>query len=263
MKNLHFLLFISFIIGLTLPANAQLSEREDNPSVIKTGTRPVEGNFGLFVGPRFSEIREMTDNNIDVRGLPLVNVKYYLSNNVEGRVGIQYYKTKQILEGTLAEDEVGNSVDNQIESFFRLSPGIAYHFSPRNILDAYVGVSIPFGTENNKVETNWENESTGDYVEEAVKKSTFVYGYNFFIGLQAFVADLPFAIGLEYGISGLIHSGLQYEHEYSESIEGNNENQTFYTTDGNNFSVKYDDLKFKKFEGGSDLRITLSYFFGK
>ncbi len=205
----------------------------------------------------------MTDENINVRGLPLVNFKYYVSNNTESRIGIQYYKTKQIMEGTLYEDEIGNTIDNLTESFFRISPGVAHHFSPKNILDAYVGVSIPVGTETKRVHTKWEDEGTGDYIDESVKKFTLVYGYNFFIGLQAFVADLPFAIGLEYGISGLVHSGLKYEHEYDEDIAGNSESMTFYTADGNNLSVKYDDLKFKKFEGGADLRVTISYFFSR
>ena len=267
-KLVHALLFFG-IMSLVIPAHAQLSEREDNPSVIKTGTRPVAGNFGLFIGPTFTEISEMMDKNINVRGLPLVNVKHYFTNNFEGRVGIQYYRTKQKLEDDLSEDEIGLTIDNKTNTFFRLHPGIAYHFSPRNILDVYVGVEIPFGTENDKVtqrtEFNTEQQS-GDYTETAIKKSTFVYGYNFFVGLQAFIADLPFAIGLEYGISGLRHSGLQYEVEESEDIAGNSESMTYFTTDDpiqNPMLTKYSDLKYAEFEGGADLRITLSYYFGK
>jgi hypothetical protein len=265
MRTLIYSLFFIGLLGLSFPAQAQLSEREDNPSVLKTGTRPVAGNFGLFIGPTFSEISEMINKNINVRGLPIVNIKYYFTDNVAGRVGIQYYKTKQKLEGDLAEDEIGFTIDNETNTFFRLHPGVAYHFSPRNILDAYVGVEIPFGTENHKVtqrtEYNTEDQS-GDFSEAAVTKSTFVYGYNFFIGLQAFIADLPFAIGLEYGISGLRHTGLQYKVEESESFGGNSESMTYYTKD-NTTLTKYSDLKYSQFVGGADLRFTFSYFFGK
>ncbi|MCB0804945.1 MAG: hypothetical protein KDC05_04050 [Bacteroidales bacterium] len=268
MRTIIFALFFLGLFGFSLTANAQLSEREDNPSVLKTGTRPVEGNFGLFVGPTFTEISEMIDKDINVRGLPLVNLKYYFTDNVEGRVGIQYYKTKTKIEGDLAEDQVGYVIDNMSRSFFRLHPGFAYHYSPRNILDVYMGAEIPVGTESHKVSQRTESTMEGftaDYMEQNVTKSTFVYGYNLFIGLQAFVADLPFAIGLEYGISGLFHSGLQYEVEYSERNGDNSESMTYYTTENpfEYFNVtRYSDLKYNKFEGGADLRITLSYFFG-
>jgi len=99
-------LFIFLAFGFVQTTNAQLSERDNNPSVIKSGTRPVQGNFGLFIGPRFTEISEMLDENIDVRGLPLVNVKYFVTDNIEGRFGIQYYKTRQVFDGSLSEGEL-------------------------------------------------------------------------------------------------------------------------------------------------------------
>jgi hypothetical protein len=257
------ILMLILIAGIVMPAAAQLSKRENNPSVIKTGTRPETGDFGLFIGPSIAEIGEMADNDIEFRGLPLVNVKLFLSNKTESRLGIQYYKTRTKIDGTLAENEIGTTIDSKTESFFRITPGVAHHFSPKNILDAYMGVGIPLGTESYKVETNWMDEATGDFQDHAITKSSFVYGYNLFIGLQAYVADLPFAFGLEYGIYGIMHTGLKYKHELTQEIGGVSDNQTYYTTDETGFGTNYSELKYKKFEGGSDLRLTLSYFFGK
>ena len=64
-----------------------------------------------------------------------------------------------------------------------LYPGIAYHFSRRNLLDVYVGAELPLG---------WSSDrsilESGDMTSRTTK-SAFVIGLGAFIGLQAYIAD--------------------------------------------------------------------------
>ena len=65
-------------IGL---AQAQLSEGKTYSSKIINGNRPECGDWGLYFGPSFLEIKELVNPKIDVIGLPLINVKYYAIDN--------------------------------------------------------------------------------------------------------------------------------------------------------------------------------------
>ncbi len=245
----------------------QLSTRESIPSVIHMGTRPEAGNFGIFIGPSISEIKDMVDKGIRWKGLPLVNFKYYIKDRLEVRLGLQFSKTREksdgdLLnisndyfeeeEGEMPDEEVGNTSVKVIDmnSYNRLTPGIAYHFSPQNIVDVYVGANVPLGWDRYK---SVHNE--GD-IKNEVSQNVFVVGVGGFIGLQWFVADLPVALGFEYGFYGLSQSGMKYKHVVSDGETS----QTYYTKDEND-GVLYDNLKHSKFDFGTDLRITLSYYF--
>jgi hypothetical protein len=269
MKKLFYIILLVAFSGVSDCLQAQLSEREDNPSVLKVGTRPVKGDFGLLFGPSFVELEDFADKDIDIRGLPLLKFKYYLSDNFELRLGIQNYKRGKSFDGALAPDNGGYTIDNELKSFFRLTPGVAYHFSHKNILNIYVGGEIPFGSDKYRVDRRYEMASAlanRDYMETNITKTTSVYGYSFFIGMQAFIADLPMAIGVEYGMARLVNSNLQYEVDYSERIDGSSESFNYFTA--NNpldyyDLVEYSDLKYSKFESGANLRLTFSYYFMK
>lgn len=253
-------------VSLCVPfVNAQLSERYDNPSSFITGTRPVQGNFGLTIGPSFVELEDFFDKDINARGLPLIKFKYYTTDNFEVRLGFQHYKTNQTMEGNLLLNEAGYSIDNRFKSFNRISIGGAYHFSPKNLLDVYVGAALPIGSDKYEVTSRWEHASNfilNDFFEEIITKNTRVYGYNLFIGLQAFIADLPIAIGFEYGLTGWMNSGLQYEVERLERVDGNTTTMNYFTNEKPRItSTKYDNLQYDRYESGTDLRITFSYYF--
>lgn len=244
-------------------ASAQISTGESTAHVIKTGNRPEAGDFGIFIGPSFSEIMDMIDSKIKVRGVPLVNFKYYSTSQLEWRLGLQFYKTSEKLKGDLMED-AGSVTNKKMESYNRITPGVAYHFSSRNILDVYVGASLPFGWDRNR--QIGESKYNGVKELNNVTRGSFVIGAGGFIGLQAFVADLPFSIGLEYGFSGLLHTGLKNKHE----VQSGDEKQTYYTPsdkdmikDFGDEGSRYDKLHAKKGEFGSDVRITFSYYFKK
>lgn len=242
-------------VGYTL-GFAQLSTGKNSASVIKTGNRPQAGDYGIFIGPSYSEIKDMCDNNVEFRGFPLVNLKYYSSDNVEWRLGLQFYKTREKIKGDVIDDnfkDLGSIKNKSVESYNRITPGIAYHFSPRNLLDVYVGGSLPLGW-NRDGNIN-EAKYDGEEMINNVTRTSFVIGIGAFIGLQAFVADLPFSIGLEYGLSGLVRTGNKYKHEISTERG----TKTYYTT--NNSHAIYDKLHSKNGDFGSDVRLTLSYYF--
>lgn len=244
-------LFILCLFGCYTLTYAQLSTRENVASVIHTGTRPEAKDFGIFIGPSASEVKMMIDKDIRWRGLPLVNFKYYFKAKLEGRIGLQFSKTREKSEGDLLSGGSTKTID--VNSFNRITPGIAYHFSSKNLIDVYVGANMPLGWDRYKS----VNNGSGDKNE--VSQNVFVIGLGGFIGLQWFVADLPVSIGLEYGFYGLNQRGMKYKHV----VRSGESTQTFYTNDLGNDSPRYDNLKHTKFDVGSDARVTLSYYFKK
>ena len=188
-------------------AQAQLSQGQTYSTKIVTGNRPVAGDWGLYFGPSYSEIADLVETwgsqDEKAFGLPLINLKYYLSDRTEMRFGIQYNGHTTNASGNYNvnfdeiydyyEEDFGTRniplTDKYYTRRFRVSPGIAYHFSPKNILDVYVGATIPVGvdamnsvyeTENYQVVTN---DATGAHSLQKydVKDN---YNYNSFtIGL--------------------------------------------------------------------------------
>ena len=202
-------LFLTACFAFMCVAQAQLSEGQPRSTTIKTGNRPGAGDWGLYVGPSFSEVVDLInwaksvkkDEGIAiVRGLPLVNVKYYIKDNLEFRTGIQFYNVVNKYVGTVGTDNVA-AKNKYSNALFRLSPALTYHFPTKNIVDVYMGGQLPFGFDIDK-----DINELGDFKRNATRNS-FVIGIGAIVGLQVFVADLPFSIGLEYGLSGLLKCG--------------------------------------------------------
>ncbi|MDE6451671.1 MAG: hypothetical protein K2L23_05180, partial [Odoribacter sp.] len=144
MKTKLFLTVVCMCASYTF-GFAQLSTGKNSASVIKTGNRPQAGDYGIFIGPSYSEIKDMCDNNVEFRGFPLVNFKYYSSDHVEWRLGLQFSRTREKLKGDILNDDyknIGTVKNKDTKSYNRITPGIAYHFSPRNLLDVYVGGTL-------------------------------------------------------------------------------------------------------------------------
>lgn len=252
-------------------AQAQLSEGETYSSTIVTGNRPQAGDWGLFVGPSLSEIKDIINSDIQFSGFPLINIKRYLTDNLEIRAGLQYAGKTTKAKGNFNEqyyvqgNETTMSIpltDKYYNRTFRLTPGIAYHFSPKNILDVYVGAAIPIGVDAQKS----INEAK-DYIDVDGKLisidyrnnssyNSFVIGLNAFIGLQAFVADLPLSLGLEYGLSGLIRTNDQVYHEVTDNA-GNL--QKYYTNPNQYHEFTSLDCSTKYMN--NDIRFTITYYF--
>lgn len=260
-------------------AQAQLSQGQTYSTKIVTGNRPGAGDWGLYFGPSYSEIMDLIETSGSQTekafGLPLINLKYYAGDRAEIRMGIQYNGHSETTNGTyLGEygEEYGNRelFDNSkfAERRFRVSPGFAYHFSPKNVLDVYVGATIPIGLDNMRQidESNYYLEVLNPNTEELnlkeyerrdnYKYNSFVIGVGAFIGLQAFVADLPLSLGFEYGLTGMLRTNDKVFHEATND-EG--ETQAYYTTGLDGFH--YDELTNKSQYMGSDLRFTITYYF--
>lgn len=239
-----------------LQAQSVLTQGNPYASNMKTGNRPGAGDWGLYIGPSYSEVMDMMNcfskySSIDiVRGLPLLNVKYYTSDHFELRGGLQYYKLGYRSEGT---ELLTNATQTFKESewYFRLIPGCAYHFSSKNVLDVYAGAALPLGFEGqtykDETPTNWNNE---------YRKSLCV-GLEAFVGLQAFVADLPLSIGLEYGFGGMFHTGEKLTYE---TTDVNGVKQTTCSDLSGTLDYK-DDFKANSGIFGSDFRLTITYYF--
>lgn len=239
--------------------SAQITTREDAPSVLRFGTRPMAGNYGVFIGPSIFGIVDLvksTENvgqNTFLLGLPMINVKYYKTDDVEWRLGIQMAneKTRLVGEPDTTLPIIGNQKEVLSESVFRLTPAITRHFSRKNIMDVYMGGGVMLGLNGYRDVVEFNNLNS-----RAISQTVFVGGFSFIMGMQAFIADLPVAIGIEYGISAMGHCGMQYK--VSEMIGGTE--QLYYMNDLNDLNQYYK-LRVKNFMMGNDIRLTLSYFF--
>lgn len=245
-------LFVAFLIALgsALTANAQLTTGVSSSKTIRTGNRAEAGDCGIYAGASLNL-------NDEVTPLPLINFKYMSTDNFEMRIGLEAAKTKEKLAGDILQGESTITKDDQKygRSTLMLYPGIAYHFSKLNILDVYVGAELPLG---------WDASTSSSIATEYTSKTTkrsFVIGLGAFIGLQAYIADLPLAVGVEYGLSSRLDAGLKYKNEFTT----NNQTTITYSPTNDfqhiNRNDIYDKLKARKGEIGSQIRLTLSYYF--
>ncbi|MCU0473797.1 MAG: hypothetical protein MUC93_10600 [Bacteroidales bacterium] len=263
-KIIPLIILLFFVINLT--GYSQLSDRVNSPSTFKVGTRPLQGNMGLYFGLAYNEIEYWFDHDLDYTGLPIVSLKYYMTDNDVIRIGIQTSKTKEKIKGTVDPLVDGSSLTEKNyvdkESRFLFSPGIEHHFTSSNILDVYVGALLPFGWKGEEY-VNDESYTLGSYSHYTRSLFSFTYGYEVFVGIQSFVADLPLAIGLDFGVAGMGHLGTQYKHVVENRSGTITTKQTFYTTDADALGVKYKDMSSSdsKFQG--NVRLTIAYFFKK
>ena len=248
MKTKILLLTLLVSLGSVFTANAQLTTGVSSSKVIRTGNRAQAGDFGLYVGATTTAI----GNDANVNILPLLNLKYMKTDKLEMRVGLEINKTKEKLYGDV---DASTNDSKYSTSAVMVYPGIAHHFSNLNILDVYVGAELPLG---------WDASTSTSVVDNYTQRTTkraFVLGLGAFVGLQAYIADLPLAIGLEYGISSRLDLGLKYKNERTS-----NNTTTITYSPTNDFrslstSQEYDNLKARKGAIGNQIRVTLSYYF--
>ena len=247
------IVMILLLIG-SAPIMAQISEGEPYSRTIKTGNRPGDGDWGIFIGPSLNEIGAMIDSEISWGGLPLVNVKHYLSDEIELRCGIQMsrYIYKEVGDLIIEDGKTWDVKFKSAENYYRLTPGIAYHFSSKNLLDVYVGATLPLGVSGDSYISIIDGDNFGTQ-----KRTSFEIGLGAYIGLQCFVADLPVAIGFEYGISGYKYLGQKYK---NITTDEDGFEQIYYTTSAYGYD-EYEKLKSSQGYLGSDIRFTISYFF--
>jgi hypothetical protein len=284
-------IYLSVIMAcFALIASAQISEGVPSAKKYGTGNRPLKGAFGLYIGGESNLFKSLDDDPFSgFHFLPIVNLKYMVTDNLEARVGLKFWKERETLKFGNDEGEDPKSgaefvneeysakavrADNQIR------PGIAYHFTKSNLLDVYAGFEAMIGWQRT-VQNTWR---TIDGEETTLNRSnsSVQLGAGAFIGLQAFIARLPLAIGLEYGISTTWDGGLKQrtyyksgDTEYTVYSQDNSQFKLDPATDGvglNNYATNvggqrgdgtFDWMKARKGRWGSMIRVTLSYYFNR
>lgn len=246
-------------MGLALPSVAQITEGVPTAKTIRTGNRVQKGDFGIYMGVSSNMFKNMKDKDIKINNpLPLVNLKYMVTDRIETRLGLQFSKTSEKTSGDVFTDERLKETESMsgkyVESENLFQPGVAYHFSRSNLLDVYAGAELPFGWTRKASYDSYDNE------DSYTKMGAFSIGLGAFIGLQAYIADLPLALGVEYGISSMADLGCKYKIKEGKT-EYQIPNLGMVDFDQVSDRVKYDNLKARKGKIGNQFRITLTYFF--
>jgi hypothetical protein len=224
-------------------ATAQITTGKSSAQVVRTGNRAEAGNFGLYLGATADMFRNLVNiDEAELKALPLINFKYMVNDNVEARLGLEWWtmSTGNKVSGENASGDYKTKHKNKETSKY-FYPGIAYHFSNSNLLDVYVGAELPIGWESTVVKDFADSEAL-DYNTKTVTRD-FNIGLGAFVGLQAYVANLPLAVGVEYGISSL------------KTVSSNK-----YVTDEEQ-EYKPERRKDNTWNVGHQARLTLTYFF--
>jgi hypothetical protein len=285
------ILFSALMACFALTASAQISEGAPSAKKYTTGNRPMKGTFGLYIGAETNLFQELGAFN-GFHPLPVVNLKYMASDNFEVRLGMKFWKQRETLSfgndagedattgQTFVEEKYsgkGVYADNQ----FR--PGFAYHFTKSNLLDVYAGLEGIIGWR--RTVANVWTKIDGNEVTMNQRNAGIQFGAGAFIGLQAFIARLPLAIGLEYGISTVWDGALKNHTYYKDanteftvySEDGTHDNTTFdflttagmtggndqRTNAGSIYGDTFDYMKARKGRWGNTIRLTLSYYFNR
>lgn len=274
--------FVLFLILLSLGgynlSYAQITTGKPSSKVIRSGNRAQAGDFGVYLGAT-SDMLQAFNKDVTFSALPLINFKYMVTDQFEARVGLELYKTSKAFKGDAVRTDLNDpSKDVNVPLSYKdassnamLYPGIAYHFSKRNLLDVYVGAELPLGwTSETLRESSVDMEEVGGTIgylvgEMSTTKRAFVIGLGAFIGIQAYIADLPLALGAEFGISSRFDTGLKYKYVNTQG----GETQTYYRPDldfGEGESAEgvndnYSKLRARTGEIGGQVRLTLTYYF--
>lgn len=268
MKKITFSLLAMLLVVTS--AMAQISTGEPNASVLpRTGNRPQAGDYGLYLGASVTQIMDLVKLNDNIKAgddrafywaLPAFNIKYYATDNFEIRCGFEFAAQSKTDKTAYVKAEAGQNTNSTNRNFTRFFPGFAYHFNTKNILDVYLGAQVPIGF--NTTDINTIQIRDGKKQQNKFHQGDFVIGGGLFFGLQVFVADLPFAIGIETGYSG-------------QALLGNGNGKTTIVDDGKKYvyngrvegmsEQKYlPELKSSSHMEGTwhaDAAITFTYFF--
>lgn len=200
MKKIAMMMALAACVGLN--ANAQITTGESTSKVIKLGNRAQQGDFGLLFGGvvDFTNLSADDFDNVSakVNYMPLVNFKYMATDRLELRLGVDFNKKKDF---SSYKDDSDKYSDRTAQVNNRFLPGLAYHFCPSNVLDVYGGAALPLG---------W-SRTTSSFKDEDGKSQTlsncFRIGGELFVGAQAYIGNLPLAVGVEYGIGTMAKCG--------------------------------------------------------
>lgn len=274
------LLLLSLVMLFAAPSMmAQLTKGTPGADIVRTGNRAKAGDFGFYfsfynMGAEYmfgAFDRQFSGYESSRSPIPLVNVKYMVSNELEFRMGIEI--KKQTLRANTGELSIPGDTDsfmNQTQNLLTMvdniiTPGIAYHFSKSNILDVYIGAELPLGYTRDRMRSRTDIED--NFYFQRYTSNTWNVGLAGFLGLQAYIGNLPLAIGMEWGIFGRFNLNNKGTFEVQMDKDSDPIKQYMITHDeiANEFGFgPFDEITTaRKFFAGNQLRFTITYFFNK
>lgn len=262
---------------------AQLSERENDATMVKLGARPQSGNLALTFGFNFGALLSNDNNAADASLFTgnffaqgdFLTFKYYQSDDLAIRFALRLSKHSTKLKGEAMTDSTGyydgtanSAVKEDLtkvnEREYVFVPGIEKHFSTSNIFDVYMGADLylGFGKEDSTFETTSNN---GDYIKYKHKKSSTIIGIGGIIGFNVFIAHLPISVGLEYGLNLKWTLGGRYKVEQSMRSGNISDESKYQVDDIAAPGVHYKKLKKSRFDmdTNQDVRLVLNLYFAQ
>jgi hypothetical protein len=263
-RKISTLIFTFWGISVFAQNSAGLTTRQNLPSwTYNQGTRPAAGTFGFYLGSTLDELSNFSTTN----PLSYMNVRWYKTEALVFRGGLRLFNERTSLSAEGSNDPIIGSPESQLEkksseSQYGLSLGVEKHLSPDNMIDIYIAGDLKGGFRRN-LDYSLEKPFTGDEVEIRTSRGSFDYGFGVGLGFQAFIADLPLALGVEAGFQAY-GSALQkgnvtqkvgavtteYQFEVDENLDGA-------------IGDKYTSLSVSRFNLNSGLRFSLCYFFNR
>ena len=280
------LLSIALVL-VTTCSFAQLSERENDATMIKLGARPQAGDmsltFGFDLGGALDSNKAdatLFTGNFFAKG-DFLTFKWYRSDDIVIRAAIRLSKHSSKLVGEIADTTAFNQIEfgGNFESRandrnFVIVPGIEKHFSSSNMFDVYAGVDLylGFGVEDSTYLREYGTGSgsitftdNGDLDSYTEKTKNSIVGIGGVVGFNMFIAHLPVSIGIEYGLNMKWTLGGKTEITRERIVAGTSTgSETWFVDSDDSGSLSYKDgLKKSRFDmdTNQDVRAVLNIYF--
>jgi hypothetical protein len=270
-----------FIICLIIASSAfsQLTTRENDETNVKLGARPKKGDMALVFGynlPTGSSDTAKLFNYNQLRAGDLLTFKYYRKDNLAYRAAIRLMKFSNAFKGTTADSSALNPMPSNIKeekyknvrTDFEIVPGIETHFLKSNFFDVYMGADVLLGFGTHKVRDDVTYRGGAGESNYTCRTPFKVFGFGGLVGVNAFIAQLPIAIGIEYGLSAKWTFGGVSKIKVDETI-GSDTKSAEYKIKAEDGSLvnptQYSKLSRHTFgmDTNQDVRIVLNIYFAK
>jgi hypothetical protein len=272
-----FLLMIALVFAVAT-GFAQLSTRESDPSHEKIGTRPEKGDMALnfvydLAGTNTAASFDI-GNSLNISDM--LTFKYYLSDKLVLRTGIRLYSNNSRSAGTALDDTnhflaPTDVKENKLVSGDRqytIALGLEKHYAASNIFDVYGGVDLFLGFGKSKAYYDYTYKN-GNIRNTDYSTPNTTIGLGGLVGFNLFVAQLPIAVGLEYGLNAKWAWAGKTTVNYEEKTSTSSYSVKYYTQDTDPFGgsdmTDYKKLKKRQFnmDTNHDLRLVLNIYFSR
>jgi len=266
MKKIFSFLIFTFITGNIV--FGQLTERLNDSTVYRFGTRPKKGTMALSVGFNFNDTI-FSNFKLGNQGIFIMG-RYFITDRTAIRGSIKMSKYSHASRGyeldttqTFSTSQIVHDL-KRTKRFYAIMPGIERHFKYHNMFDIYFGGDAIFGLSRAQKITNDEYTSN-IYSRESMTTPETDLGLNGVIGMNFFVGDLPLSIGFEYNASMIWKlGGKTHVVRETRDSNGNVNKDDYYTedadADGNPDPYFYKTLRRRFAEGNQSFRVSLNFY---